>query len=99
MFTVRVAVRVRPEGREQFLAQLKNEEQEVPARFEGCERFAVYTDPGDADNVLLYEEWTSREAADAYLTSDYFQAAGDVLFPLMNGSPDSAYYQAERVGP
>jgi quinol monooxygenase YgiN len=99
MFTVRVAVRVRPEDRERFLAQMKREEQEVPDRFEGCERFSVYSDPGDADSVLLYEEWTSREAADAYLTSDYFRAAGEILFPLMDGPPDSAYYQAERVGP
>jgi quinol monooxygenase YgiN len=99
MFTIRVAVRVLPEGREQFLGQLKKEEREVPARFEGCERFAVYADPDDAGSLLLYEEWTSREAAEAYLTSDYFRAAGEVLFPLMDGSPDSAYYQAERVGP
>jgi len=31
--------------------------------------------------------------------SDYFRDAGEVLFPLMDGAPDSAYYEAERVGP
>lgn len=99
MFTMRVAIRVRPDGRERFLAQLKKEEQEVPERFEGCERFAVYHDPVDPDSLLLYEEWTSRQAADAYLQSDYFEAGGAILFPLMDGAPDSAYYEAERVGP
>jgi quinol monooxygenase YgiN len=99
MFTIRVAVRVRPEGRARFLTQLKREEQEVPERFDGCERFAVYSDPSDPNSLLLYEEWASREAADAYLTSDYFRAAGTVLYPLMDGSPDSAYYEADRVGP
>jgi quinol monooxygenase YgiN len=99
MFTVRVAVRVRPEGREEFIAQLKKEEAEVPARFGGCERFAVYSDPSEPDSVLLYEEWATREAADAYMTSDYFRESGAVLFPLMDGSPDSAYYESERVGP
>jgi quinol monooxygenase YgiN len=99
MFTVRVAVRVRPEARDQFLGQLKKEEQEVPERFAGCERFAVYSDPSDPDNVLLYEEWADRDAANAYLTSDYFRAGGAILFPLMDGAPDSAYYEAERVGP
>jgi quinol monooxygenase YgiN len=99
MFCVRVAVRVRPEGREPFLAQLKKEEREVPGRFEGCVRFAVFSDPEDRDSLLLYEEWASRDAAHAYLGSDYFREAGAILFPLMDGAPDSAYYEAERVGP
>ena len=99
MFCVRVAVRVKPEGRERFVAQLKTEEQEVPDRFAGCERFAVFSDPADPDSVLLYEEWTDRAAAEAYMHSDYFRDAGTVLFPLMDGAPDSAYYEAERVGP
>lgn len=99
MLTIRVAVRVRPEGRDAFVAQLKKEEQEVPATFAGCQRFAVYRDPGDPGSFLLYEEWADRKAANAYLTSEYFQTAGAVLFPLMDGQPDSAYYESERVGP
>jgi quinol monooxygenase YgiN len=99
MFCVRVAVRVKPEGRDEFLAQLKKEEREVPERFGGCARFAVYSDPVDPDSLLLYEEWATKEAADAYLQSDYFREAGAVLFPLMDGAPDSAYFAAERIGP
>ena len=100
MFCVRVAVRVKSEGRERFLAQLKKEEaREVPDRFAGCAHFAVFSDPADPDSLLLYEEWTSREAAARYLRSDYFREAGEVLFPLMDGAPDSAYYEAEPVGP
>ncbi len=99
MFCVRVAVRVKPDGRERFVAQLKTEEREVPERFAGCERFAVFSDPADPHSVLLYEEWKTREAAEAYLRSDYFRDAGAILYPLMEGRPDSAYYVAERVGP
>jgi quinol monooxygenase YgiN len=99
VLTIRVAVQVRPEGRDAFVAQLKKEEHEVPAAFAGCQRFAVYRDPGDPDSFLLYEEWADRQAADAYLTSEYFQTAAAVLFPLINGQPDSAYYESERVGP
>jgi quinol monooxygenase YgiN len=99
MFTVRVALRVRPDGRERCLARLEHEAREVPARFDGCERFAVYRDPSDADSLFLYEEWRDRSAADAYLRSDEFKASGEVLFPLMDGPPDSAYYESERVGP
>jgi quinol monooxygenase YgiN len=99
VFTIRVAVHVRPEGRDAFVAQLKKEEQEVRATFAGCQRFAVYRDPGDPGSFLLYEEWADRKAADAYLTSEYFAAAAAVLFPLIDGQPDSAYYESERVGP
>lgn len=99
MFTIRVAVQVRPEGRDAFVAQLKKEEQEVPVTFAGCQRFAVYRDPADPGSFLLYEEWTDKKAADAYLTSPYFAAGAAVLFPLIDGQPDSAYYQSERVGP
>jgi len=99
MFTVRVAARVRPEGRKAFVAQLKKEEHEVPESFTGCERFSVYSDPAEPTNVLLYEEWQSRDAFDAYRTSDYFEASGAILFPLIDGAPDSAYFEAERVGP
>ena len=60
---------------------------------------AVYRAPGDPASFLLYEEWADRKAADAYLTSEYFQAAAAVLFPLIDGQPDSAYYESERVGP
>ena len=99
MFCVRVAVRVKPGSRDEFVAWLKREEQEVPDQFPGCERFAVFSDPADPHSVLLYEEWATREAAEAYLRSDAFRASGEVLFPLMDGAPDSAYYEAERVGP
>ena len=99
MFTVRVAARVRPEGRERFIAQLQREQAEVPTRFEGCERFAIYVDPADLGSVLVYEEWRSRRQFDTYRTSEYFSQSGAVLFPLMDGAPDSAYYVSERVGP
>ena len=82
-----------------FLAQLEREGREVPERFGGCERFAVYNDPRDANNLLLYEEWTNREAADAYMKSEYFRESGEILLPLIDGEPDSAYYEAELVGP
>jgi quinol monooxygenase YgiN len=99
MFTVRVAARTQTEGREVFVAQLQREQNEVPEKFEGCERFAVYSDPSDPDSTFIYEEWATRESFDAYAGSDYFKASGEILFPLMSGSPDSAYYESERVGP
>jgi len=99
MFTVRVAARVHPDGREEFLAQLKQQEREVPTLFEGCERFSVFNDPTDPVSIMLYEEWRDADAARAYMASPYFEAAGSILRPLIAGQPDSAYYESVRVGP
>ena len=99
MFTVRVAARVRPEGRDPFITQLKREERDVPAMFDGCQRYAVFADPSDPNSVLLYQEWRDQAAATAYISSDYFREAAAILRPLIDGEPDSAYYQSERVGP
>lgn len=99
MFTIRVAACVHPDGHDQFVAHLQREQQEVPARFDGCQRFAVYCRPDDANSILIYEEWRSRDDFDVYRTSEYFTASGAVLFPLMDGAPDSAYYESELVGP
>ncbi len=99
MFTVRVAVRTQTEGRDIFVAQLQREQREVPEKFEGCERFAVYSDPSDPDNTFLYEEWATKAAFDTYARSDYFKASGEILSPLMSGAPDSAYYESDLAGP
>ena len=97
--TVRVAVRTTPEHRERFLAQLAREEQDVPARFDGCERFKVYAHATDENELLLYEEWATGEAFDAYRSSEYFASAAEVLKPLLQVPPDSAYYDSVRIGP
>lgn len=99
MLTVRVAVHVQPEGRDTFVAQLTKEHEEVPAQFAGCQRFDVFSSPTDPDSFLIYEEWTDREAFDSYRSSAYFTEGGKVLFPLMDGAPDSAYFESELVGP
>ena len=59
----------------------------------------MYIDPTDANSVLVYEEWRSRADFDAYRNSEFFAESGAVLFPLMEGAPDSAYYESELVGP
>jgi quinol monooxygenase YgiN len=99
MFTVRVAFQVGPDDREKLVAQLQVERQEVPERFDGCERFDVCCDTEDPRRILLYEEWLSRESFEAYRRSEYFAAGGAVLFPLIDGEPASAYYESELVGP
>jgi quinol monooxygenase YgiN len=46
---------------------------------------------------MLYEEWQSKEAFDAYRHSDFFKQNGQIFNPMFSAKPDSAYYQAERI--
>jgi quinol monooxygenase YgiN len=96
---IRVLVRVQPDMVDDFTAHIDREAFEVPARFAGCERYALFNDPADPVQFLLYEEWRDGEAFAAYRGSDHFAAAGAKLRPMLDGPPDSAYFQAELVGP
>jgi quinol monooxygenase YgiN len=99
MRSIRVELRAKPERQAQLVASLAAEAREVPARFEGCERYAVFVHPEDDCRILLYEEWSDAEAFAAYRESDFFEQSGQALFPMFDGPPDSAYYESVRVGP
>jgi quinol monooxygenase YgiN len=99
MRSIRVELRAKPEQQAQLVATLAAEAREVPVRFEGCERYAVFVHPEDDCRILLYEEWSDSEAFAAYRESDFFEQSGQVVFPMIDGAPDSAYYESVRVGP
>jgi quinol monooxygenase YgiN len=99
MRSIRVELHARREQRAELVAALMAEASEVPARFAGCERYAVFVHPADECRILLYEEWTDSDAFAAFAESDYFETSGRALFPMVDGPPDSAYYDSVRVGP
>ena len=99
MRSIRVELRVKPEWREQLIATLIAEASEVPRRFDGCERYAVFVHPQDKCRVLLYQEWSDFEAFAAFAGSDYFEQSGEAFLPMVDGPPDSAYFDSVRVGP
>jgi quinol monooxygenase YgiN len=94
MIIIRVTMSVQAENREKFLELLNQEAKEV-RQLEGCVRFTIFEDVSSEKALLLYEEWESLAAFDAYRTSEAFKETGQQLFPLMDGKPDSAYYSAE----
>jgi quinol monooxygenase YgiN len=94
MVIIRVAMNVRAENREKFLGLLEQEAKEV-RQLEGCLKFNIFEDISSENALLLYEEWQTLEAFDAYRTSQAFKETGQYLFPLIDGKPDSAYYSAE----
>lgn len=99
MFIARVVLETDETGIGPLVRQLSKETVEVPKPFAGCDRFDVAIHVNDAHRVVIVEEWVDRSAADVYLGSDYFVAAGSILRPLLVSPPESAYYDAELVGP
>ncbi len=97
MRSIRVELRAKPEQQAELVAALAAQAREVPVRFEGCERYAVFVHPED-DCRSAVEEWSVRAFA-AYRESDFFEQSGQVVFPMIDGAPDSAYFESVRVGP
>jgi quinol monooxygenase YgiN len=94
MVIIRVTMNVQADNREKFLGLLEQEAKEV-RKLEGCVKFNIFEDVSSKSALLLYEEWQTLEAFDAYRTSQAFKETGQHLFPLIDGKPDSAYYSAE----
>ena len=100
MRSIRVELRVKPEWREQLIATLIAEASEVPRRFDGCERYAVFVHPQDA---------CSRPALPGVVGLRGFRCVRrlrllravrrSVFFPMVDGPPDSAYFDSVHVGP
>ena len=97
MIVIRVAVKVKPEAKANFVRQIKQEMGEVKKQFPGCERYTLYTDVTDDNKLMLYEEWQSQASFEAYKESDYFKQNGELLFPMMAEPPDSAYFNAALI--
>ncbi len=99
MLTARVRVRATDEGRQLLVDTLTAEAEHVPSLFDGCDLFVVSVDTSDPNVVMIAEEWQSKAAFDTYLASDRFSTTMAVAAPCLAGPPESAYYDAERVGP
>ena len=96
MIVVRVLMNVKPDNRDQFVTVMEQDAAQSRA-FEGCQRFDLYQSPSNPRAFVLYEEWASQEAFDVYRNSDYLKGRFGVVMPLLDGNPDSAYYQASLV--
>ncbi len=99
MFTARVIVEPTAESRERVIELLTEETKSVPDRFEGCELFVVSVETSGAERVVLAEEWTSKSHFEQYTGSAAFASVMAAVGPLLAAPPNSAYYEAELVGP
>jgi len=93
MMVIRVAVTVKPESVDAFVAHLREESRQV-REMEGCVRYQLFRDPDEPTRFLLYEEWATPAAFEAYQGSELLRNSFAVLGPMMAGPPDSQYFEA-----
>jgi len=96
MFVARIAMKVQARHRGAFREYVLSEVR-VARELDGCVEYAFCEDLSDPARVLLYEEWATRDAFDAYRASALFATAGARLRPLLEGAPNSAYYESDDV--
>lgn len=97
MMVIRVVVDVKPESVDAFIAHLDDEAPKV-RELDGCLRYQLFRDPAEPTRFLLYEEWASEAAFEAYRSSELLSNSFAVLGPMMAGPPDSQYFAASPTG-
>lgn len=78
------------------LAQLDRERGQVQA-MPGNIAFRVYADREDDTRVTVVHEWQDEASFSAYLGSASFARSGEVLRPVMAGTPVSRRFRAELL--
>lgn len=96
MIVIRVSIQVQPEKRHDFM-QFMIHSIALSRGYEGCLKFSLYDDVSDENTFFLYEEWQSLTDFNRYRESEHFKESGAVLFPMMTGAPETAYYEAQPI--
>jgi quinol monooxygenase YgiN len=78
------------------LAQLEAERDQVRA-MPGNVAFRVYASPEDQTGVTVVHEWADEASFGGYLGSDSFARSGEVIRPLMTGTPVSRRFRADLL--
>ena len=98
MIVIRIRLSVNSENETAFVQYLQEEAQKNKT-LAGCLDYTLYKDLSKDNAFLLYEEWDTMEAFELYKDSKAFHQIMATLSPLLAGKPDSAHYEAVKVGP
>ena len=98
MIVIRIKLQVDQSNKEELLSYLQSEV-ERNKTLAGCLAYSLYQDISEADAFLLYEEWESMDVFNDYKNSEAFGKIMAKVFPLLNSTPDSAYFDSEIIGP
>lgn len=98
MIVIRVKLSVNSENsqafKEVFLGAVEDNK-----GLEGCVDFQLYQQASEENSFLVYEEWKDMASFEQYKKSEAFSQFMMSIKPLLSKAPNSAYYQAEVVGP
>jgi quinol monooxygenase YgiN len=78
------------------IAQLEREQPAVDA-MPGCLGFRAFASHQSDTAITVLHEWTDQASFDQYLASDAFGRSGEILRPLMTGTPSSRRFRVELV--
>lgn len=78
------------------LAQLDSERDQIRA-MPGNLAFRVYASREDENRITVVHEWEDETSFVDYLRSDSFARSGQVLRPIMTGTPVSRRFRAELL--
>jgi quinol monooxygenase YgiN len=78
------------------LAQLDRESDQIRA-MPGNLAFRVYASRDDQTRVAVIHEWDDEASVARYLASESFTRSGEVLRPMMTGTPNSRRFRAELL--
>jgi quinol monooxygenase YgiN len=82
--------------RSSAVAQLDREQAGVLA-MPGCIAFRAFCNREDDTGITVLHEWVDQASFDGYLASDAFARSGEILRPMMTGTPSSRRFQVELV--
>lgn len=85
-----------PTQRQAAIAQLEHEQPAVCA-MRGCIAFRVFSSRQNETDITVVHEWIDQASFDEYLTSDAFARSGEVLRPMLTGTPLSRRFRVELV--
>ena len=95
MVIIRIRISSKPDQGETLARTV--EEASVKVRKQpGCVTYALFRSTEHSEQFLLYEEWQDRASFEAYKTSNAFRNLGEALTPLLEGKPESGYYEADN---
>ena len=79
------------------IAQLERE-QPIVSAMPGCVGVPGLL-PADEDDtgITVLHEWVDQASFDGYLASDAFARSGEILRPMMTGTPSSRRFRVELV--
>src|SRR5690242_7784569 len=96
MFIAIVDFTIAAGDRPAALAQLDGERGEVRA-MPGNLAFRVYASREDDTQVTIVHEWDDEESFAGYAGSESFARSGQVLRPMMTGTPVSRRFRADLL--